>query len=148
MPGKLITANWSKRILWGLALTVILIVPCSAFGDKIELKNGEAFEGNIIAEEEERIQLKLDSSGACLWFSRDQISSIEKSSDPEDDSTADDNKKAPADSPDDDEARAQKLLDSLKKQQTADEQEMALPEPPVIGPESAPVTIEAFMDYQ
>lgn len=148
MPKELSIANSSKRILWGFALTLILIVPCSAFGDKIELKNGEAFEGKIIAEEDERIQLKLDESGARLWFSRDQISSVEKSSGDEDDSTPDDNKKAPADSPDNDEARAQKLLDSLKKQRTADQQEMAPPEPPVIGPEYAAVTIEAFIDYQ
>jgi hypothetical protein len=131
-----------------LALALILIVPCFAYGDKIELKNGQVFEGSIIREEDKRIQLKLDGSGARLWFSRDQILSIEKSSIPEVDSVPEDVPKARVVDPDDDEARAHKLLDSLKGRSVVEEKKKGVPASPFLGAANAAVTIEVFSDYQ
>jgi len=134
-----------------VVLALVLLVPFSAFGDRLELENGQVFEGEIIDEEDERVQLKLDGSGARLWFSRDQISSLQKSSPSDSDSAQEDQEDveiAPAAAPEDDEARAQKLLDRLKERPQPAGQETALPEPPVIGAEYAAVTIEVFTDYQ
>jgi hypothetical protein len=45
--------------------------------DTITLSNGQSYTGEITAEEDDRVQIKLDGSGARLWFSRDNIESIE-----------------------------------------------------------------------
>ena len=69
-----------------LLLTLFsLSVPTLANADTIKMKNGQVYKGVITAEEDERVQLKMDGTGARIWFSRDQILSFEKE-DPTEDS--------------------------------------------------------------
>jgi hypothetical protein len=140
----------TKKYIYAAAfvLSLLFATPLSAYGDRIELSNGQTFEGTIIGEESGRVQLKLDNNGARLWFSRDRILSIEKNSTPEADSMRDDIRKTPAVNLDDDKARAQKLLDNLREQPASGDKSMALPASPFIGAENAVVTIVVFSDYQ
>ena len=103
-----------------LVAFVIVVVSTSAGADIIKLKSGQVHEGEITAEEDKRVQLKLDSSGVRLWFMRDQILSIEKTApDEEDEEDEDENAKPEGnDAPDleDDAARARRLLEKMRNE--------------------------------
>ncbi len=131
-----------------LGLGLLLIRPFPAHGDRIELKNGQAYEGAIIGEREERVQLKLDGSGARLWFSRDQISSIETDASTEASPAVEDARKTQVAEPLDDKARAQELLKQLRERYAISDGETVLIAPPFKGDANAPVTITVFIDYQ
>ena len=90
----------------------------SAGADVIKLKNGQVHEGKISAEEDKRVQFKLDSSGVRLWFMRDQIVSIENTDpDEEDEDSVDEDSEdesakseEKASDLEDDAARARRLM--------------------------------------
>ncbi len=69
------------RILFPVMLVMLVsgVFSSSVFADTITLTNGQTHQGEITAEEETRIQIKLETSGVRIWFSRDQIATIEKS---------------------------------------------------------------------
>jgi hypothetical protein len=127
---------------------LLLILPFPAHGDRIELKNGQAYEGALIEEREERIQLKLDGSGARLWFSRDQISSIETDASAEASPAPEDARGTQLAEPEDDKARARELLNQLRERSVVSGGETVLAAAPFKGEANAPVTITVFTDYQ
>ncbi len=107
-----------------LALSALVLLFLGAFADPaytdtVTLKSGQIHKGEIIAEEEERIQIKLERSGVRLWFSRDQISSYERT-----EPTAEQKEKESTGNSstdqlalDDDVARARKMLEKLREEQ-------------------------------
>lgn len=98
---------------------VIVAVSTSAGADIIKLKNGQAHEGKVTAEEDKRVQFKLDSSGVRLWFMRDQIVSIENTdTDEEDEDSEDERAKSEEKASDfeDDATRARRLLEKMRKE--------------------------------
>jgi hypothetical protein len=89
-----------------------------ATADTIKLKSGQTHEGVITAEEEERVQLKMEGSGVRLWFSRDQILSLEKTAperEPEQKGDSDKSATETADL-DEDAARARELLRKMREE--------------------------------
>jgi hypothetical protein len=107
-----------------LKLIIILISTValghSAAADTITLKSGQVHKGVITAEEAGRVQIKLESSGVRLWFSRDQILDYEVLN-PKKPKDKEETKPEPADaessSLDDDVARAQALLEKIRAEQ-------------------------------
>ncbi|MBI5115372.1 HEAT repeat domain-containing protein [Candidatus Poribacteria bacterium] len=103
-----------------LSFTVFFLISLSsAHGDIIKMKNGAAHKGEITAEEDKRVQMKIEGSGARIWFMRDQVLSIEKDSPKETTQGAvNDKSDPPSDkaSTGDDVARAQELLDKMREQ--------------------------------
>ncbi|NQU08134.1 MAG: hypothetical protein HQ583_06195, partial [Candidatus Abyssubacteria bacterium] len=98
---------------------VIVVVSTSAGADIVKLKNGQVHEGKITAEEDKRVQFKLDSSGVRLWFMRDQIVSIENTDpDEEDEDSEDESAKTEEEASDleDDATRAKRLLEKMRKE--------------------------------
>lgn len=94
-----------------------VIVSGLASADVITLKSGQTHTGTITAEEEERIQIKLEKSGVRLWFLRDQILSFEKT-EPEEDSEegmAQSDEESPV-ALADDVVRAQEMLEKMREQ--------------------------------
>ncbi|MBI4832557.1 MAG: HEAT repeat domain-containing protein [Candidatus Lindowbacteria bacterium] len=90
--------------------------------DTIKMKNGDTHQGKITAEEETRVQMKIEGSGARVWFMREQILSLEKDA-PE--GTPDAGNGTVADPPadtaaatgdGDDVTRAQELLEKMRQQ--------------------------------
>lgn len=102
-----------------LLMLVSGAISSDAVADTIALKNGQTYEGKITAEEEGRIQIKLETGGARLWFSRDQIAEMEKSP-PEEESegegaeTASSSKESSDEAVDDDVKRARDLLEKWR----------------------------------
>jgi len=99
-----------------VSVLVVFIAPAIVNADIIALKDGHTHTGVVTAEEEQRVQIKLDGSGVRIWLSRDQISSIEKSA-PEDEGKSYDIPSAESDVPENDEiARARELLKKIREQ--------------------------------
>ncbi|RJP70936.1 MAG: HEAT repeat domain-containing protein [Candidatus Abyssobacteria bacterium SURF_17] len=113
-----------------------------AVADTITLKTGQKYEGDIIAEEEERIQLKMDGSGARVWFSRDQIASMAKAEPTATDNTSSGPEGSSPDAAvvDDEVERARELLNKMREQskETPDKKEKTNTIPTVLTPEPAP----------
>lgn len=113
-----------RNILKPTVLSFVLIaVAHFAYADTLTLKNGQVHKGEIMAEEDERIQIKLDSSGVRLWFLRDQVLSFEKKEPETDKDDSQENKSVPNDaSPalDEDVIRAREMLEKLRKKQSND----------------------------
>ncbi len=101
-------------------LSVLLFFPASVHADVVKLKDGQAHQGTITAEEEERIQLKLEGNGARIWFQKDQIESIERDSEKEEEQK-EEKGESPATSEDasDDITRARELLKKMREQPQA-----------------------------
>lgn len=108
------------RILSALILLTIfcIVAPTSAAADTVKLKSGQVHEGVITAEEEERVQLKLEGSGVRIWFDNDQILSIEITEPEESSPENDDPDDSASDTTglDDDATRARKLLEKMREQ--------------------------------
>jgi len=147
-------------ILSFLALVTVAFPPL-AICDVIKLKSGQTYKGLVTAEEKDRVQVKLEDTGTRIWFSRDQIESIEKSAakeEPKKDESekqADKQEDKQAASPDaaaDDVSRARELLKKMREQQSeeaankkkdahltgspsATEQDTAVAPPPAEGSE-------------
>jgi hypothetical protein len=135
----------------------------SAGADTIKLKNGQVFEGLITAEESGRVQLKIAESGVQIWFPRDQISSLEKTSSQEGIQSKGDSNKPDTAGLDEDAVRARELLKKMReqpsngfeknkssatglgtgKQKNTDSSVLLFK-----GSENARVTITVFSDYQ
>ena len=95
------------------------LISFAASADIITLTDGQTYEGEITAEEDERVQIKLDGSGARLWFPRDQISSIEATESEEEEWESEEEDALPSDDSseeDDDTKRARQLLEEMRKQ--------------------------------
>lgn len=124
----------------------------TAVSDTIKLKNGDTYKGTVTAEEDERVQMKLDGSGVRVWFSRDQISSLEKPAEEETSgSESAGDPSASEEGVDDEMLRARELLEKLRNQpKDAGDGTSAgeFEKPPCKGPENAPVTITVYNDYQ
>jgi len=73
-----------KTLLAAFLFFVVTVLSGSVRADVITMNNGQTHEGKITAEEQDRVQIKLGDSGVRLWFSRDQILSIEKTESEED----------------------------------------------------------------
>lgn len=101
--------------LFSVLSLALLSAPSAA--DTVKLKSGQVHKGAVTAEEEDRIQLKLEGSGVRIWFQKDQIANLEK-----DLGKADTPKKetpAPEEPPagaTDDVIRAKELLRKLREQ--------------------------------
>ena len=110
----------SKNILKFALLFFIFIAPTgSARADSLTLNSGQIYEGKITAEEEGRIQIKLENSGVRLWFSREQVLDFEKTK-PEEPEDEEKTEPAPVDDSsllDDDVARARALLKKMRAEQ-------------------------------
>lgn len=100
--------------------------PSLAICDVIKLKNGQTYKGTVTAEEKDRVQVKLEDTGTRIWFSRDQIGSLEKSAAKEEPKKGEPEKQAdkqedkqPAsqDAATDDVSRARELLKKMREQQ-------------------------------
>lgn len=108
------------RILSALIFSTIICFAVSTFADAdtIKMKSGQVHEGVITAEEEDRIQLKLEGSGVRIWFNEDQIQSVERTEPQEASQTNDDPGAAASDTAglDDDAARARELLRKIREQ--------------------------------
>jgi HEAT repeat protein len=109
-----------KHLSVCLLITALLFISSSSLhADTIKMKNGASHKGEITAEEDKRVQMKIEGSGARIWFMRDQALSIEKDNPkktPEgakDDKSGQPSDKAPTS---DDVARAQELLDKMREQ--------------------------------
>ena len=110
----------SKNILkLALLFSVFIASTGSVVADSLTLNSGQIYKGEITAEEEERIQIKLENSGVRLWFSRDQILDFEKMSpeEPEDEEKTEPDPVGDSSLLDDDVARAQVLLKKMRAEQ-------------------------------
>jgi len=111
-----------KRTLRVTGLVLLLIAAATVVSaDVVTLKNGQVHKGEIIAEEDGRLQIKLDNSGVRLWFPSDQIASREKAS-PAEAEGKEKNKvaKPSVDAPiglDNDAAKAREMLDKIRQEQ-------------------------------
>ncbi len=104
-----------KVLLPALAVFFIVAVSSPAHADVIKLKSGQSHEGEITAEEEGRVQIKLATSGVRLWFSRDQISSLEKTeSDKDSEEDAESDEEGSPIAADDDASRAREMLEKMR----------------------------------
>jgi hypothetical protein len=101
-----------------LTLT-LLAIPGFATADTLTLKSGQVHEGKITAEEEGRIQIKLENSGVRLWFPRDHILefNIDEPVADEEDQEARTGADNPPSGLEDDIDRARKMLEELRQQQ-------------------------------
>jgi hypothetical protein len=108
-----------KILKFAVLFFVFVAFTGSAAADTLTLSSGQVYKGKITAEEEGRIQIKLESSGVRLWFSRDQILDFNKTNPekPEDEEKA--KPKPTSDSPplDEDVARARALLEKMRAEQ-------------------------------
>ena len=111
--------NIIRSVLWALVLFVPSALSNPASADTLTLKSGQVHKGEITAEEEERIQIKLESSGVRLWFSRDQISSYERTKPEVEEKDKENTGSSSTDqlALDDDVARARKMLEKLREEQ-------------------------------
>lgn len=111
-----------KRTLCVTGLALLLIAAATVVSaDVVTLKNGQVHKGEIIAEEDGRLQIKLDNSGVRLWFPSDQIASREKAS-PAEAEEKEENKvaKPSVGEPiglDGDAAKAREMLDKIRQEQ-------------------------------
>jgi len=163
------TMDSYKPLLTLLTIFLVLIAAASASADTIKLKNGQAFEGVITAEESERVQMKVSKSGVQIWFTRNQILSLDKA-------TANDkptpkrnvqsketSDKADTTGLDEDAIRARELLKKMREQpsvgpekennlvtspNTGERKETLPSGAPFKGLENARVSITVFSDYQ
>jgi len=116
-----------KALLAAFLFFVVTVLSGSVRADVITMNNGQVHEGKITAEEQDRVQIKLEDSGVRLWFSRDQILSVEKTEsdeDPEKEKAEPESNEETPIALDDDVARAKEMLDKMREQ--------AKNEPPVI----------------
>ncbi len=108
------------RNLSALIILAIFFIASStpAAADTVKLKNGQVHEGLITAEEEGRVQLKLEGSGVRIWFNDDQILSIEKTQPQESSSESENSDDSASDTTglDDDATRARELLRKMREQ--------------------------------
>ncbi len=141
-----------KKILQLVFLILgVAMVSGPAEADIITLKNEQTYEGKITAEEEARVQIRLEGSGARLWFSRDQILSLEKTESDEGDEQG--KAASTGDSPpalDDDVARAQEMLEEMRKQTKPRQyKKKERPEPSTTGPKAKkPSTTQKVSDEE
>ncbi|GAB4347239.1 MAG: hypothetical protein Kow0099_29150 [Candidatus Abyssubacteria bacterium] len=97
-------------VIWGL------MFGSSIYADTIKLKDGHTYKGIITSEEEDRIQIKLEGSGARIWFARDQISSIKKSTPEQEAQKEPEAEEQQGEVLDEEMQRAQELLDKLRNE--------------------------------
>jgi hypothetical protein len=96
----------------------MIVLAGSAGADSITLDNGQVYEGEITAEKEGRIQIKLKDSGVRLWFSRDKILDFEKTKPKKPEVEKSQSSSVSESTPlDDDVERAQALLDKMRAEQ-------------------------------
>lgn len=114
-----------KHIISLILLAFLLGMPAFARADLVKLKNDQIYKGTITADEEDRIQIKLEGSGVRVWFQKDQIASMEKSpqekseSEKEDEATADSSDETDTEGLSDDVVRARALLKKLRQESDA-----------------------------
>ncbi len=102
-----------------LLAVALLAITGFATADTLTLKNGHIHHGKITAEEEGRIQIKLENSGVRLWFPRNQVLEFavdEPAADEEEQETRPEAYNSPAGLEDDVE-RARQMLEELRQQQ-------------------------------
>lgn len=101
-----------------LFLTCIFLFQFSASSDTIKLKSGQVHEGEITAEDGDRVQLKLEGSNVRLWFPREQIESVERTTPRKktDERKRDAGKGSDAHL-DDDVTRARELLEKMRQEE-------------------------------
>ena len=102
-----------------LAFAFIVITSFAA-ADTLKLSSGQVHKGTITAEEDDRIQIKLENSGVRLWFPRDQVLSFDKT-DRKEAGEAEEKGNPESDAPkldiEDDVERARQMLEELRQQQ-------------------------------
>jgi HEAT repeat protein len=109
-----ITATVIAMAIFGLVFSP------SLWADTVKLKSGQTYKGTITSEEEDRIQIKLEGSGARIWFARDQIVSLKKAT-PEQEAQeqsedVDEEAGEQKEGVGDETLRAQELLDKLRNE--------------------------------
>lgn len=100
-----------------------IVITSSAAADTLKLNSGQVHKGTITAEEDDRIQIKLESSGVRLWFPRDQVLSFDKTERKEDGEAEEEDENGNSESGasqlglEDDVERARQMLEELRQQQ-------------------------------
>ena len=118
----------TRYTLLVVCLAVFFLATTSpANGDTIKLENGQTFEGEITAEEEERVQMKIAENGVRIWFPRNQIASLDKTEPARESEHKKDRDTSTKTGPDDDMVRARELLEKLREQPREDEKNQKKP---------------------
>lgn len=108
-----------KALLAAFLFFVVTVLSGSVRADVITMNNGQIHEGKITAEEQDRVQIKLEDSGVRLWFSREHILSVEKAEsdeDPEKEKAEPESNEETPIALDDDVARAREMLEKMREQ--------------------------------
>ncbi|RJP19914.1 MAG: HEAT repeat domain-containing protein [Candidatus Abyssobacteria bacterium SURF_5] len=102
-----------------LFASFLFVHPFSADADLVKLKSGQVHKGAVTAEEEDRVQLKLEGSGVRIWFQKDQIAALERDSKKADDPPKEDpqsEQEPNTEGLSEDVVRARELLEKLRAQ--------------------------------
>jgi hypothetical protein len=133
-----------------LSISLLAILASRSDADVIKLKSGQTHKGAITAEEEDRVQLKLEGSGVRIWFQRDQIASLEKDgkSEKKTENAAAKEEEENVEGLSEDMIRARELLKKLREQpaQNTTKKTSASNEPVPIETTTEPVTSTASTD--
>jgi hypothetical protein len=105
-------------------LGILLAFPVLANADALKMKDGQIHKGVITAEEPGRVQLRLEGSGVRVWFSRDQILSIENvGENQEEEGSSGQSTESEEPVADDEVARARELLRKIREQSSSPKKE-------------------------
>jgi len=102
--------------LIALLVFFCVVVPMPSSSDTIKLENGQTFEGEITAEEDGRVQMKVAETGVRIWFSRDQIASLDKLTSEKKTESEKETVTSTTVGLDDDVVRARELLEKLRRE--------------------------------